>query len=401
MYSTNITRNFLNPIKPLNGTARPLCRARLNQFPSYKTRFLGVPVPIPVQSVGPSTRPSTINQNLLIITNQAKPNKSDNRKYVLSPPCIDNFSLKFAYLDPTDALLFSAADIAGAAHELIDPLGLNLNPNDDNSNSTFDTIQQAIANESLVLDLTGLRDIFIGKIFNPRHHLSLFVTGFGAINFEKYKLAGVDKKSVFAWETSVLKADMEEIRNLYALIYLGFALDILIHDQPQHIYKKNYKVQRYIRNQDILADIPVNANNFSYSLVYERQLNFCLRGKSHRLTVRCIFNIFRIVIEDGVKTYINLNSFYPLGNPNVTEFELWRHDMTSSTALSMINSPESIKFNDMLNILKGSDICSLLNEIYPDLQLNEERKTDIKTKLGINSLNSKNLMRWPQHLIQI
>lgn len=95
-----------------------------------------------------------------------------------------------------------------------------------------------------------------------------------------------------------------------------------------------------------------------------------------------------------VRTKLNLNSVYPLGDIKKLAFKLWVNDMNSKTALTT-NSSEKVKFDRLTDMLNGCDLHSVLKEIFPDLGTNNNLLNDILNQLNIESLDLESLTTWP------
>lgn len=95
-----------------------------------------------------------------------------------------------------------------------------------------------------------------------------------------------------------------------------------------------------------------------------------------------------------VRTKLNLNSVYRLGDIKKLAFKLWVNDMNSKTALTT-NSSEKVKFDRLTDMLNGCDLHSVLKEIFPDLGTNNNLLNDILNQLNIESLDLESLTTWP------
>src|SRR5689334_5019774 len=118
-----------------------------------------------------------------------------------------------------------------------------------------------------------------------------------------------------------------------------------------------------ISDERKIVSAPKSAgNNYSYPIVYDREMNFAIQNQSHSLKLRAVFHVCRFEDKNGVvRTKLNLNSVYPLGDIKKLAFKLWVNDMNSKTALTT-NSSEKVKFDRLTDMLNGCDLHSVLKE---------------------------------------
>lgn len=69
-----------------------------------------------------------------------------------------------------------------------------------------------------------------------------------------------------------LSPKMRRIQRLYALMYLGYVLHILINRKPKFIIKHEYIVQNYLRK--ILSPRKTNKNETMFELEFKDVLQF-------------------------------------------------------------------------------------------------------------------------------
>lgn len=182
------------------------------------------------------------------------------------------------YLNPDKVVLFGRKS-SGDQHKHVGAIRLRLNPNE-NELSKYDTIVEAIRNGKIELDLKAQLDMFMGKAFNHKHHYHLpkFVTGFFAMNFDNYPAQTDEKtKTLFGFETLILKQEIEDIKKLYALQYLALVLHMLLYEPAMEITERNYHVEKYYSDERKIVSAPKSAgNNYSYPIVYDREMNFAI-----------------------------------------------------------------------------------------------------------------------------
>lgn len=105
---------------------------------------------------------------------------------------------------------------------------------------------------------------------------------------------------------------MEKIKYLYALLYLGLVLNMLIKDKAISIEKKPYGIQTYLRYLANMTNKPEHKNDTMFSIIYHRTHQFVYKklGRVNKIQLRCVFDIFRFETVDGPRTKINISSLF-------------------------------------------------------------------------------------------
>ena len=268
---------------------------------------------------------------------------------------------------------------------------VNLNPKTSNKHGCR-TILELLRSEDMELELPSLLEIWLAKMLNTdnEHHLK-FVMGAGCIDFINY-LSGAIKK-ILNIDTPVLTEKMEKIKHLYALLYLGLVLHMLITDKAVSIEKKPYGIQTYLAYLADLTKRPKHKNDTFFSIVDDRTHQFFYKkiekiGRVNKLKLRCVFDIFRFETKDGPKTKINISSCYPRGPLDKIKCSFWasdRIDVLSSHEQEFVQTDEN-RFEYIKQEFKAYSIFDTLHKIFPDLKTNEQLQTRIKQALKVESL---------------
>ena len=272
---------------------------------------------------------------------------------------------------------------------------VNLNPKTSNKHGCK-TILELLRSGDMELELPSLLEIWLAKMLNTDngHHLK-FVTGVGCIDFINY-LSGAIRK-ILNIDTPVLTEKMEKIKHLYALLYLGLVLNMLIKDKAISIEKKPYGIQTYLRYLANMTNKPEHKNDIMFSIVYHRTHQFVYKklGRVNKIQLRCVFHIFRFETVDGPRTKINISSCYPRGLLDQIKCKFWasdRIDVLSQDQREFVQ-PDEDKFEYIKQEFKRYSIFDALHEIYPDLETNDELKTRIKQALKVESLKFDEVMK--------
>ena len=229
---------------------------------------------------------------------------------------------------------------------------------------------------------------------HPKNHLREFVTGFFTPNFENYQ-KGNETKILYDRTTPVLESGMERVRENVTSLLSGLAIDMLLHSTPIEVEKLEYRLANYIVNENVLpiSKQKPNANTLFYTLKYNRQLTYIHTLSSgatinKTMTISCTFGLFRVrIVENNktkIETFLNLLTVYLPGNPSTYEIDLWANDMN----LPPNNLKEKEKFNELKTLLTGTNLVSLLHEIYPKLDEQPILQADLKKKLNLASLDA-------------
>ena len=258
----------------------------------------------------------------------------------------------------------------------------------------FATIKQHLRRGTIKLEWYGIHNIFPAKILHPKNHLREFVTGFFTPNFENYQ-KGNETKILYDRTTPVLESGMERVRENVTSLLSGLAIDMLLHSTPIEVEKLEYRLANYIVNENVLpiSKQKPNANTLFYTLKYNRQLTYIHTLSSgatinKTMTISCTFGLFRVrIVENNktkIETFLNLLTVYLPGNPSTYEIDLWANDMN----LPPNNLKEKEKFNELKTLLTGTNLVSLLHEIYPKLDEQPILQADLKKKLNLASLDA-------------
>jgi hypothetical protein len=279
------------------------------------------------------------------------------------------------YLKPNDVEFFSSQAENGdlITENLLGQLQLNLNPQQISRNNC-QTIKQALISNTIELDIQSVIEIWLGKIVSIEYyHLPKIVLGLACIDFSNYK--DISYPTPFGSKAPALSEEMALIRKQYGLVYLGYALGTLFITQPTKVLKKPYAVQKAILDRNIRI---LNQNDFSYHLVFDRPLQFVFDNQSHTVDMRIIFHIFRYQFQEndeiGSKTYINLDSFYPVGSLSKITFRKWQNDLKSKNL-----KDHQIKFDFAKQLFQNESIFDKLREL-------NWTEDEIKQRLDLPSL---------------
>jgi hypothetical protein len=310
----------------------------------------------------------------------------------------DYFKLSVPYWNPRYVVLFTQND----EHIFLDGKKLNMWLNSAKrlnldptrpSNPAYDTILEAIRNNTIILDWDALVEIWHGKMLNINNkHVNKYITGLGYANPKSYKGTGTHEE--FGLPTLNLTDKGEKMKNLFALQFLGFAVHSLLNTQPENIIKKNYRLHRYLRR--VIFGSSQNTNELMYTLKYRRKFQFAVMHNNvlekHEIEFCCIFNIFRIKTSATTsETRINLASVYPSGEDEEIAFKLWEdHDTKVVTEQTDIE-----KFNIMKQALEDYSIFDSIRRIYPNLNNDQSLQTKFKQILRVTSLRYREVMKWP------
>lgn len=250
---------------------------------------------------------------------------------------------------------------------------MNLNPQQTSRNSC-QTIKQALISNNIELHIQSLVEIWPKKILSiVYYHLPKFVVGLACINFSNYK--DISDTTTFGDKSPAISEEMALVRKQYGLLYLGYALGTLFTTQPTKVIKKPYAVQKAILDKNILI---LNENDFSYHLVFDRPLQFVFDNQSHTVDLRMIFHTFRYQFQENgkivSKTYINLDSFYPVGSLSKITFKKWQNDLKSKNL-----KDHQIKFAFAKHLFQNESVFDKLRELnWTD--------DEIKQRLDVPSL---------------
>ena len=192
-------------------------------------------------------------------------------------------------------------------------------------------------------------------------------------------------KTLVGLETPFLEPHMEIIRNSCALQFTGLILNMLIHDQPICIGKKEFGLQGYLEDEGILtlSDELPNVNNFFYPVEYEKEIQYLDADSEneHTITIRAAFIIFRIRTQKGIETFINLSSVFPVGNKSKYENELWRDGMS----LQPGDPEEKTRFDITKIVFKNFSLHRVLHEMFPSLKNDRALQDKFNKMFKINS----------------
>lgn len=224
------TRNFSNIVPFYAGVATPVSINR--QQNSYRQQF-----PNP-----PTT--GALRQTWYAAQNTTKKVYKHVKQIAqnLKSKAQDYFKLFKAYWKPRYVVLFTEKD----EHTYPDGTRLkmwlnsekrlNLDPTRP-GNLAYDTILEAMRNGTIILDWGALVGIWQGKMLNiDNKHVNKYITGLGYANPSYSKSGGTREE--FGLPTLNLTDKAEKIKNLFALQFLGFAVDTLLNTQPENIVKK-------------------------------------------------------------------------------------------------------------------------------------------------------------------
>lgn len=320
------------------------------------------------------------------------------------------FKLFQIYKNPTFVRLFSPTDNTDTNSKgrrlvnwLTDPNAiqntgihdLNFDPNIPNKFGCK-TMLQALIDGDIKLEFEGLLGIWLGKMLNTDHeHFLKFVTGVGLLNFKNHLAGGT--KTIIGLETPILTEKMEKIKHIYSLLYLGLCLHMLINDKAVSIQKKTYNVQTYLQRLVRRNSQNNYRNETMYSVVYDRKLQFySKKGKRiNKVTIRCIFNIFRIQTADGPETKINISSCFPRGILDKIKCFLWQFDINPPDLnfLAEQERADQQKFDYITNYFKIFSIFDTLNKIYPNFQNDEILKIYLEESLKVQSFEFDEVMK--------
>ena len=149
---------------------------------------------------------------------------------------------------------------------------LNLDPTRPGE-AAYDTILEAIKKREIILDWDALVQIFHAKMLNINNkHVNKYITGLGYINPIYYKSNGTHKE--FGRPTWNLTQKGETIKNLFALQFLGFAVNLLLTTQPQSIMKRRYRLHEYLKK--VIFGSSQNSNELFYTINYISKFQFAV-----------------------------------------------------------------------------------------------------------------------------
>lgn len=311
------------------------------------------------------------------------------------------FKLNQIYLNPVFVRLFSSSDNTdrnvynkkilknGLTTGRIGKYDVNLDPTRQNQFGC-QTILELLQSGEFQLEFNSLFGIWFQKLFNTDgEHFLDFVVTLGLLNFCNHK--GQGTKTILGKEIDVLTDDMEKTRHSYSLMFLGLCLHMLINDRAVSIKKKPYWVQEYL--QKLLFGTNKNRNEVMYSIVYDRKLEFfsVKSNRTHSITIRCIFDIFRIKLHDRDQTIINMSSCYPRGFIDKLKY-VWAKDDTLVDFSSLLpnkqieyREAEKQKYNYMKDKFREFSVFDTLKQIFPNFRNDLPIQNYLKHQLQINS----------------
>ena len=280
---------------------------------------------------------------------------------------------------------FNTFDRRGGAHVLSNnPLKVNLQGRRDIRPSRYYTIKEHLRNKTIKLEWYGIHNIFAAKVFNINKHLEEFVVGFLTPNFANYQ---VGTEVLFGKDTPILRNGMANVRDGVTSLFTGLAIDMLLHDTPIELAKKQYYLANYLEDENVLtmSNRKPNANNFFYLFTYRRTLEYYDEGTSNtkQLTISCTFALFRVRTSTGIENFINLLTVYLPGNPSAYEVDFWANDMN----LPPFSPKEKEKFYELKALLTGTNLVKSLHEIYPALNDDSALQDYLRNQLKLNSFN--------------
>ena len=298
-----------------------------------------------------------------------------------------------------------------------DPLRLSLNPK--LGDSDYPTLLEALQQGSIELEWEGLINIWLAKMLNPLgKHWEEFIVGLGFFNAENYLLPFPRfGRKIMGRKTYRYSKKIKKVQRLYAFIYLGIALNLLILTRPTYIQQRDYDVQAYLRY--LLFREKPNQNETMFAITYKKELQFALENSSyvHKIDFCCPFNLFRIkskTQENDLtknRTLLNMPSCYPLfpkGKRDKIENPLWVDALdTGNNSLIEQEKIDRKKFEDLVKYFKSVSIFTFIKKLHPNLAKPKSQQTQADKELynkftkilGTNSLNHDEEMIWPENEI--
>ena len=305
-----------------------------------------------------------------------------------------------------------------------DPLYLSVNPELGDSAGTspcqgdYPTILEALQQGSIELEWEGLINIWLAKMLNPfGKHWDEFIVGFGFFNAKNYPMPSSRQSRLMGWNIYRYSKKIKKVQRLYAFIYLGLILNLLISRRPTYIEQREYDVQTYLRY--LLFREKPNKNETMFSMTYEEKIQFSLSNSSyvHKIDLCCPFYLFRIKTKTRendltkIQTLLNIPSCYllfPEGKRYQIENPLWVGALdTSNNSLIEQEKIDRKKFEDLVEHFKSVSIFTFIKKLHPNLAKPKSQQTQADKELynkfteilDTNSLNDEEEMIWPENEI--
>jgi hypothetical protein len=131
-----------------------------------------------------------------------------------------------------------------------------------------------------------------------------------------------------------------------------------------------------------------------YSIAYHRTIEFFSTKNftTNTVTMRCVFDIFRIKVEEGDKTLLTICSCFPLGLLENIKCFGWKKDLNLVNLFSLkrkqkvsYQKAEQKKYDSMVNFFEEFSLLTTLEEIFADYDT-DERQNSIKKWLKVDTV---------------
>lgn len=396
--------NFRSTVGAYSGPARPKLPNSTRNQKFCKQRFSGRPSVSNFRTVAASAinrsrnfvanimRNATGDQHVLSAT-EANLNTPETQpipllqpKPVRRPFIQETFRSGVPIQTPDFVRLFSPIDIEFdlygnvSRNTLGEPIDISFSRTSTRIGSL--SLEQAIQREIITLDIKSIVNLWKVKMLNiANNHFPKFVTGYNIINFNNH-LPNNGRVVIHNGRIiPILTEQMEQVRNLYSLMFTGLILTILRTKKPNFFTKKPYQVQKEFKS--ILSNDLPNKNDFLYSLVYELPVDFQLsRTLTHKINLRIVFNIFRMKLEGNQEqTKINLATCFITGNDEEIKCPLWANAMDTIDPTKINLNDEKEKFEWLKQHLQPNGFLEALKSIYQNFETNLEFQNEIKQDL--------------------
>jgi len=257
-----------------------------------------------------------------------------------------------------------------------------------------ETMLDLLKSQKIELEFEGLLGIWLSKMLDiDGAHFEKFVIGVGLLNFRNYKTT--ESLAIINRTVTALTEEMERIKLRYAIMYLGWCFHALRYDQAFFIEKKVYGVQNYLVKL-LRGQKDKNLNEVMYSIAYHRTIEFfsTKQFETNTVTMRCVFDIFRIKVEERDKTLLTISSCFPLGLLENIKCFGWKKDLNLVNLFSLkrkkkvsYQKAEQKKYDDAVNFFEEFSLLTTLKEIFKDDYESDQIQASIKEWLKVDTVN--------------